>query len=325
MLAVSLATAAFTAPKKVVYIGCDFAPTRVEFSAIERQMSLQGKLPGGLKIDFPLRTALPTDYEDAEMVVYRAIQEQPDVIVTVSSGLAVEIKRQTNRIPIVFSTVIDPREIGLSNNLNRPNSNATGVSLVDLAHHRRLQILQWAYPGIRTIGVMAGQSFLTAHDEMSQMLQFSHTNGIRILFVVVETSREAQRALRNRTYRDIDAWYFPDDFKGLHFRNEIVDTVGQLKVPSIFAFKDAVVAGAALAYAPIAPNRPETMARMILQLVAGMPLDRIPIEQNVDYRLVANAHSLRCVSQRISPRAARLISEYVRADERTGSCSEAKR
>jgi putative tryptophan/tyrosine transport system substrate-binding protein len=52
----------------------------------------------------------------------------PDVIVAGSGGIAVELKRTSRTIPIVFPTANDPVGVGLVDSLERPGGNATGFS-----------------------------------------------------------------------------------------------------------------------------------------------------------------------------------------------------
>ena len=52
----------------------------------------------------------------------------PDAIVAGSSGIAVELKRATRTVPIVFPTANAPVGTGLVETLTRPGGNATGFT-----------------------------------------------------------------------------------------------------------------------------------------------------------------------------------------------------
>jgi putative ABC transport system substrate-binding protein len=71
------------------------------------------------------------------------VEEKPDVIISVLVRGAVELKKLTDTIPIVFVIVADPVGYGLVKSLARPESNATGLSLMttDLSG-KRLEILK---------------------------------------------------------------------------------------------------------------------------------------------------------------------------------------
>src|SRR5215470_14273965 len=77
------------------------------------------------------------------------VDEKPDVIIDVLVLGAVELKKLTDTIPIVFVIVADPVGYGLVKSLARPDSNATGLSLMttDLSG-KRLEILKEAVPNL---------------------------------------------------------------------------------------------------------------------------------------------------------------------------------
>ena len=52
----------------------------------------------------------------------------PDVIVAGSGGIAVELKRTSRTVPIVFPTANDPVGAGLVETLTSPGGNATGFT-----------------------------------------------------------------------------------------------------------------------------------------------------------------------------------------------------
>jgi putative ABC transport system substrate-binding protein len=58
------------------------------------------------------------------------VDEKPDVIIAVTTLGAVELKKVTDTIPIVFVIVPDPVGFGLVKSLAHPGGNATGLSLM---------------------------------------------------------------------------------------------------------------------------------------------------------------------------------------------------
>jgi putative tryptophan/tyrosine transport system substrate-binding protein len=83
------------------------------------------------------------------------VDEKPDVIIDVLVRGAVELKKLTDTIPIVFVIVADPVGYGLVKSLARPESNATGLSLMttDLSG-KRLEILKEAVPKLSQVALL---------------------------------------------------------------------------------------------------------------------------------------------------------------------------
>jgi len=80
---------------------------------------------------------------------------KPGAIVAVTVLGAVELKKLTSTIPIVFALVPDPIGAGLVESLARPGGNATGLSLMtnDLSG-KRLELLKEAVPNLSRVAFL---------------------------------------------------------------------------------------------------------------------------------------------------------------------------
>jgi putative ABC transport system substrate-binding protein len=92
-----------------------------------------------------------------------------DVIVTYGTPLVAAAKKVTAAVPIVFAAAGDPVGTGLVVSLARPGANITGLSIqqTDLAG-KRLEILREAFPGMRTLGIVANAGSANAILEMRE-------------------------------------------------------------------------------------------------------------------------------------------------------------
>ena len=77
------------------------------------------------------------------------------IFTTGGNGPALIAKGATATIPIVFSTAVDPIRSGLVTNLNRPDRNATGATLVaGSLGTKRIGLLRELAPKARKIGML---------------------------------------------------------------------------------------------------------------------------------------------------------------------------
>jgi putative tryptophan/tyrosine transport system substrate-binding protein len=83
------------------------------------------------------------------------VDEKPDAIIAVTTRGAVDLKKITDTIPIVFVIVADPVGFGLVESLAHPGGNATGLSLmaIDLSG-KLLALLKEAVPSLSRVALL---------------------------------------------------------------------------------------------------------------------------------------------------------------------------
>src|SRR6516162_3499163 len=91
---------------------------------------------------------------------FRALAQElvdlkPDAIIAVTTLGAIDVKKLTNTIPIVFVVVADPIGTGLVDGLAHPGGNATGLSLmaVDLSG-KHSALLKEAVPSLSRLALV---------------------------------------------------------------------------------------------------------------------------------------------------------------------------
>jgi len=96
------------------------------------------------------------DYDRLPTLAADLVRQQVSVIVTSpNNNAALAAKVATSSIPIVFLIGIDPVEVGLVTNLQRPDANITGVTALsrDLAA-KRLEFLHEVTPSVSSIALV---------------------------------------------------------------------------------------------------------------------------------------------------------------------------
>ena len=114
------------------------------------------------------------------------VDQAPDVIITSSDLGAVELKRATTTIPIVFATSPNPVRSGLVESLARPGGNITGLSIIvdDLAG-KRLSLFKEAVPSLRRIALLADPKWSGFALDLSSNLQAAKALGLELRLVEV--------------------------------------------------------------------------------------------------------------------------------------------
>jgi len=109
-------------------------------------------------------------YDQLPALAVDLVDRHVAVIATTAGTVsALAAKAATAAIPIVFMSDQDPVKVGLVNNLNRPEGNATGVSqFTSELEAKRLELLRELIPNARLIAILVNPSYPDAETQVNQ-------------------------------------------------------------------------------------------------------------------------------------------------------------
>src|SRR5262249_49641162 len=108
----------------------------------------------GRNISFEIRWG-GTDLEHLDIYGAELARMMPDVIVVHGSRTLTAVRRETDRIPIVFASISDPVASGYIESLARPGGNVTGfTSYTGVPSPKLLEALKETAPGVTRVAFM---------------------------------------------------------------------------------------------------------------------------------------------------------------------------
>src|SRR5918998_930874 len=134
---------------------CPVRCTGSGYTAFEDELRKLGWIEGSnLTVE---RRALEGRYERASERAAEIVRSKPDLIVGPGAQVARALKEATSQIPIAFSFVAHPVELGLVQSLARPGSNVTGVAAITPGAFlaKQLEVLRELLPQARRVAVLA--------------------------------------------------------------------------------------------------------------------------------------------------------------------------
>jgi putative tryptophan/tyrosine transport system substrate-binding protein len=157
-----LAADAQQSPKKIPVVGVLWHGESAEeedvyLSVLRKSFNDLGYVEGK---NIQLEHRFPAENPDRFRILARELVESKvDTIIAVTVLGAVELKKLTNTIPIVFILVADPVGFGLVESLAHPGGNATGLSMMsnDLSG-KRLALLKEAVPSLSRVAILVDQT-----------------------------------------------------------------------------------------------------------------------------------------------------------------------
>ena len=118
-------------------------------------------------------------YDRLPSLAAELIHRQVSVITALTTPSAIAAKAATATIPIVFTTIADPVQIGLVASLNRPGGNLTGVTFLNVEIvPKMLELLHEVVPTATTMAALVNPTNPNA-DTWSTGLQVAARAGAR--------------------------------------------------------------------------------------------------------------------------------------------------
>jgi len=236
-----------------------------------------------------------------------------DVVVVGSTGMALAAKQVTTTIPIVAAVMADPVRDGLIASLARPGGNITGLTFFAPALiAKRVQLLREAVPGASRLAVLSHPG-VYSEQTMRDMLEgtevAARTLGLHLQLLEARSPNEFGRAFSAMATDGANSLIvFPSPmFYAEHRR--LVDLATKHRLPTIYAFKEAVDAGGLMSYGTNIPELLRIAATFVDKILKGAKPADLPVEQPTKFELVINLKTAKALNLTIPP------SVLARADE----------
>jgi len=239
------------------------------------------------------------------------VRRQVTVIVATGGNVsALAAKAATSTIPIVFSVGGDPIKLGLVAQLNRPDSNATGVTvLTGLLGAKRLELLRELIPKATVIAVLINSTNPSAETYVRETQEAARTVGQQIHTLSASTEVEIEAAFATLAQVRAEALLVVTDAIFIGRRAQITALAVRYAVPAIYEASVFARVGGLMSYGP---NFVEEMRQVGIytgRILKGEKPADLPVQQPTKFELVINLKTARALGLEIP------ASLVARADE----------
>jgi len=130
-------------------------------------------------------------YDRLPSIAADLVRRQLVVIAAVTTPAARAAKAVTATIPVVFSTIADPVQIGLVASLNRPGGNVTGVTILSVeVGPKLLELLHEAVPSATIIALLVNPTNPNAESQSKNTQEAGLRLGLKIHVLNASTERD---------------------------------------------------------------------------------------------------------------------------------------
>ncbi len=231
------------------------------------------------------------------------IKDQAAVIVT-SGGItgAIETKKQTATVPIIFISGEDPVQLGLVASLNSPGGNATGFNLLSgELGAKRLALLHELVPHAKTIAVLINPAWPSSVPWQAGVEAAARALALPIQLLEANNERDIDGAFDTLVQSRADALLVG---AGPFFdsrRDQLVALAAKTAIPAAYESRSAALAGGLMSYgASIAAGYHQLGVYAGRVLKGERPAD-MPVMQPTAFEMVINLKTAKALGLTVPP------------------------
>jgi putative ABC transport system substrate-binding protein len=267
----------------------------------EKNILVEYRYVGGKLDQFPVAVA-------------ELVQLKVDALVAVPFQAILAAKQETQTIPIVIVTTLDPVATGIVDSLARPGGNITGLArLTRVLGGKRLELIKETAPQVSRVGVL-----WAADDEGSAIGFKDYETAAGTLKIPIQSLgvRGPNPALENAIGQ---AAHGPPSALiairgGLlnRFSKRIADLAIENRLPSMFEGNDFAEAGGLMSYTTNDDGSFKRAAVFVDMILKGAKPADLPVEQPTKFEFVINLNTANQIGLTIPPKVLARADRVIR-------------
>jgi ABC-type uncharacterized transport system substrate-binding protein len=212
-------------------------------------------------------------------------------VIAATGGLppALAAKAATATIPIVFTVADDPVEVGLVASLNRPESNLTGVTTLNVeVGSKRLELLHELILTATIMALLVNPTTPTAKAVSTDAQATAGTLGLQLHVLHASAEREIDDAFASLAPLRAGAVAVSNDPLFLAQRNQLVALAARHAIPAAYAYRESVLAGGLMSYGGSVADAYRLVGVYTGRILKGEKPVNLPVQRATKVQLIVN-------------------------------------
>jgi len=216
----------------------------------------------------------------------------------------------TRTIPVVFMANGDPVEAGLVASLNKPGSNATGVTIFGMmAVGKRLELLRQLMPKAGLIAYLTNPN--NPNREIDNVQTAANSLGQQILVLNANSDREFDAAFAAVAQQHVAALLVASDPLFFNRRDQLVAPAARQAIPAIYYLRAFSQAGGLLSYGNSLTDMYRQVGIYTGRVLKGEKPADLPVMQATKFELVINLKTAKTLGLQIPDKLLALADEVI--------------
>ena len=240
------------------------------------------------------------------------VSRKVDVIVTDGTPSAQAAKNATSTIPIVFTGVGDPVDVGLVASLARPGGNVTGFTNISTELMPKLvELLTEIVPQAKVVALLVNPDNANAEGVIKNTQEAARTKGIQAPVLKAGTEGEIDTAFSSLGELQAGGLVVgPDGFIGSR-RAQIVGLAARYAVPAVYPHPLFTAAGGLISYGIDDDTVYRQAGIYAGRILKGEKPADLPVQQPTTFKLVVNLKTAEALGLTIPPSILARVDEVI--------------
>jgi putative ABC transport system substrate-binding protein len=230
------------------------------------------------------------------------IQHQVAVIAALTTPAAVAAKASTATVPIVFTTIGDPVQIGLVASLSRPGGNITGVTYLNVeVGPKLLELLHEVIPTATRLAALVNPTNPNA-DTLSKSLQTAAgTLGLQLHVLKASTEADIEAAFATLAELRVSGLVIPSDVFIITHEARLAALALRHRLPAIFQTRAIATVGGLMSYSGRALDVYRQAGVYTGRVLQGAKPADLPVLQTTKFEFVINLQTAKALGLDVPP------------------------
>jgi putative ABC transport system substrate-binding protein len=241
------------------------------------------------------------------------IRHRVSIIVTpFGTAAALEAKRSTTTIPIVFITSANPVQEGLVANFNRPGGNITGLSTMNVElGAKRLGLLRELIPEPTHIVALINPKSSIAELLTQEAQAAASAIGRQLEIVHASTNSDIDAAFASFGQKRVDALLVSSDLFFTSRRVQFATLATHYRIPTVYSYRLFAEAGGLMSYGPSLTSQYRQLGVYAGRILNGEKPADLPVMQPTKFELVINLQTAKLLGLSVPPGLLAIADEVI--------------
>jgi ABC-type uncharacterized transport system substrate-binding protein len=234
------------------------------------------------------------------------------LITAFSTPAARAAKAATAKIPIVFTTISNPEQIGLVASLNRPGGNLTGVSLLSVEiGPKLLELLHTAIPSATIMAMLINPTNPNAENQLRNTQEAARKLGLQLYVLNASTPGDfAQVFAKLHELRAAALMISQDVLFGTEVEH-LAELTVRAAMPTIYPDREFAEAGGLMSYGADQFDAFRQVGVYAGRILKGEKPADLPVIQASKFELLINLKTARTLGLTLSPDVLSIANEVI--------------